>query len=50
MKQLEKRIEDLEQGKPGELRDLVVSWENEPPFVIFHMQGARYIGQTNHED
>jgi hypothetical protein len=50
MKQLEKRIEDLEQGKPGEPRDLIISWENMPPFVIIHTQGTRYIGQTNLED
>ena len=48
-RQLSRRVGDLEQGKSGDLQDIVVSWENEPPFVVIHMQGSRYIGQSDPE-
>ncbi len=43
--QLSKRVEDLEGGKGGDEKDLLVSWEDSEPFVVFHILGSRYVGQ-----
>lgn len=49
--QLFKRVEDLEGGRDGDKKDLVVSWEDSGPFVVFHMMGSRYVGQSEpHHD
>ena len=45
--QLSWRFGDLEQGRDGERRDLIISWEISQPFVVFHMEGSRYIGQSD---
>ena len=44
--QLVKRVEDLECGIDGDEKDLIVSWEDSAPFVVFHLLGSRYVGQS----
>jgi hypothetical protein len=48
--QLSRRVEELEQGKDGARKDLIISWEDNEPFLIIHMQGSRYIGQSDPEE
>lgn len=48
--QLSRRIEDLEAGKDGERRDLIISWSDGQPFAVLHMQGDRYLGNTPTEN
>lgn len=45
--QLSRRVGDLERGRGCERRDLIISWEISQPFAVIHMEGSRYIGQSD---